>query len=406
MTPSKDRPDFWDGTVPWVSPKDMKQPLLEDSIDHVTELAVASTGLKLHAVDSVMVVTRGMILAHTFPVARNIVPVTVNQDMKALRVRPGVDARYLAWMLKGLESLMLSLTDESAHGTKALRTDQWENLRVPMPSPAGQERIAIFLDEQTARIDALIAEKDRLIERLHELGIALCAYEMAGGSSAMTPTHYECFPTVPKTWRVLPFKHAVRFLEGPGIMAADFRDEGIPLLRVSSVRGEVATLDGCNYLDPSKVAKTWNHFRVKKGDLLISASASMGRVSLVTEETEGAVPYTGIIILRPIEGVITRDFVRHFVVSDQFMRQIDNMKSGATIQHFGPSHLNRVMIATPFSLVEQEAVAKRLTERRSQHLYLTEHAVEHIGRLREYRSSLITAAVTGQLDINSYKKAA
>lgn len=109
MTPSKDRPDFWGGDVPWVSPKDMKRPILDSSEDYVTALALNSTGLKIQPVNSVLVVTRGMILAHTFPVARNAVPVTINQDMKALRPRAGVSARYLSWMLEGLQPLMLAL---------------------------------------------------------------------------------------------------------------------------------------------------------------------------------------------------------------------------------------------------------------------------------------------------------
>lgn len=280
--------------------------------------------------------------------------------------------------------------------------------RLPLPDLpfSRQQQVSYFLDEQTARIDALIAEKERLAVRVGELGTSRLAHEMSGGGNSNNPTHYEWYPKVPQGWRVLPFKHAVKFIEGPGILANDFRDEGIPLLRVSSVRGAEATLDGCNYLDPAKVAKTWKHFQVKRGDLLISASASMGTVSMVTEETEGAVPYTGIIILRAIDGMATRDFVRNFVVSDQFMRQIDVMKAGATIQHFGPTHLGQLVMAAPVSLAEQDEVAKRLDNWRGKQASMAVHVAEHIARLREYRSSLISAAVTGQVDIGTHESVA
>lgn len=277
-----------------------------------------------------------------------------------------------------------------------------KRLPVVLPPKDAQARIARFLDEQTERIDALMAEKETLLERVKELWVASVADTMAGGDAGNRhPTHYACYPTIPAGWRVLPFKHAVQFVEGPGILADDFRDEGVPLLRVSCVRESVASLDGCNYLDPEKVAKKWSHFRVKEGDLLISASASMGTVSLVTAETAGAVPYTGIIILRPLPGVAVRSFVEHFVVSDQFLRQIDSFKAGATIQHFGPTHLKQMVLALPHDPQEQQRIADRLTEMRTEHAKLEAHVREHIERLREYRASLISAAVTGQLDISA-----
>lgn len=83
-TPSKNDPEFWDGEIPWVSPKDMKRPVITDSIDHITEAALQRGGQKLLQPPAVLAVVRGMILAHTFPVAEIAAPVTINQDMKAL----------------------------------------------------------------------------------------------------------------------------------------------------------------------------------------------------------------------------------------------------------------------------------------------------------------------------------
>ena len=308
--------------------------------------------------------------------------------------------RWLYWML---QTLGLDMFSEDT-GVPGLSREKAYRVHVPYPPLPEQTRIANFLDEQTARIDALIAEKERLVEVLHELMVSRLAFEMGGGANASIKTHYEWYPAIPLAWKVIPFKYAVRFVEGPGILAQDFRDEGVPLLRVSSLRGALATLDGCNYLDPVKVAKVWSHFRVKRGDLLISASATMGTVSLVTEDAEGAVPYTGIIILRPDESIAIRDFVRSFVISDQFMRQIDSMKAGATIQHFGPTHLNRVVMAVPESVAEQVVVAARLERWREAYEKSVASITAHVLSLREYRSSMISAAVTGQLDIDSFEK--
>lgn len=71
MTPSTSNPAFWKGEIPWVTPKDMKRERIDDSIDHLTEEALEETSITLKARDSVLCVVRGMILAHSFPVAIN-----------------------------------------------------------------------------------------------------------------------------------------------------------------------------------------------------------------------------------------------------------------------------------------------------------------------------------------------
>jgi type I restriction enzyme S subunit len=180
MTPSKDNSEFWVGDIPWVSPKDMKRFVLPDSEDHISELALETTSLKLQPVNSVLVVVRGLILAHTFPVAMNSVPVTVNQDMKALRPKAGISAKYLAWMLRGLQPLMLSLTEESAHGTKALRTDQWANQHVPVPTPDEQDRLVAAFERWDTETVALSQHLGEHIARLREYRSSLISAAVTG----------------------------------------------------------------------------------------------------------------------------------------------------------------------------------------------------------------------------------
>lgn len=180
MTPSTNNAAFWDGEIPWVSPKDMKRFVLDDSMDHVTEDALSATSLRLHPVDSVLVVVRGMILAHTFPVAMNAVPVTVNQDMKVLRTSGRVSAKYLAWMLRGLQPLILTLTDESAHGTKALRTDQWENQPVPVPSLQEQVELVAQFEKWEQKTTELSSHLGEHLARLREYRSSLISAAVTG----------------------------------------------------------------------------------------------------------------------------------------------------------------------------------------------------------------------------------
>jgi type I restriction enzyme S subunit len=179
-TPSTENPLFWDGSIPWVSPKDMKREELIDSIDHVTDAAVEDCGLAVVVPGATLVVVRGMILAHSFPVARNLVPVTINQDMKAIRPETHVLPEYLPWLLRGVKPVVLSLTEQSAHGTLALRTDKFFGEPLPIPPLDEQAAIVEFLQVELPRIDELITHTRDEIQLLHELRAATIADAVLG----------------------------------------------------------------------------------------------------------------------------------------------------------------------------------------------------------------------------------
>ncbi len=179
-TPSTDNPAYWDGAMPWVSPKDMKREELSDSIDHVTDAAVGDCGLTVVAPGATLVVVRGMILAHSFPVARNLVPVTINQDMKAIRPECDVLPDYLPWLLRGVTPVVLSLTEQSAHGTLALRTDKFFGEAFPIPPANEQAEIVAFLETELPKIEELIAHTKDEILLLKELRAATIAEAVLG----------------------------------------------------------------------------------------------------------------------------------------------------------------------------------------------------------------------------------
>lgn len=158
-------------------------------------------------------------------------------------------------------------------------------------------------------------------------------------------------------WQRLPLPEVAEFQEGPGIMAVDFRDTGVPLLRLRNIEGAFVDLNGCNYLDPNKVSERWPHFRLRVGDLLISTSASLGRVSEVTDAASGSIAYTGIIRFRPRQDAISHDYLRVWLGSREFMEQAEAVAAGSVIRHFGPSHLKGMWISLP-PLKVQEATGE------------------------------------------------
>ncbi|MGV7197692.1 restriction endonuclease subunit S, partial [Xanthomonas axonopodis] len=159
-TPNKANGKFWGGDIPWVSPKDMKRPVIHDSEDHVSAKALEETSLKTVPQNSLLMVVRGMILAHSFPVAITARDVTINQDMKAL-VPPKEICTYLLMYLQAVKSVMVGLVDRSSHGTCKLMSEKLWTHAVSLPPLAEQHRIV-------ARVDQLMALCDQLKARLGE----------------------------------------------------------------------------------------------------------------------------------------------------------------------------------------------------------------------------------------------
>jgi restriction endonuclease S subunit len=137
-TPSRSRSDFWNGDFPWVSPKDMKQDVISDSEEKLTDTALNGRVTILPS-ESILIVVRGMILAHTFPVALTGREVTFNQDMKGIIPNSDFSAEFVFHWFKDNSARILQATEESTHGTKRLATDVLYGMQIPKPSPAKQE---------------------------------------------------------------------------------------------------------------------------------------------------------------------------------------------------------------------------------------------------------------------------
>jgi type I restriction enzyme S subunit len=156
-TPSKARHDFWDGNIPWVSPKDMKIDYIAEAQMSITETAIAGSAANLIDAGSVLFVVRGMILAHSFPVAISLAPLAINQDMKALVLKKSEMSEYVLRALKGIKPEMLKRVQRSSHGTCRLEGSDYSDFLIPIPPLAEQHRIVSKVDELMALCDQLEA---------------------------------------------------------------------------------------------------------------------------------------------------------------------------------------------------------------------------------------------------------
>ena len=152
-TPSKQRPDFWAGAIPWASPKDLKQPRLSDVEDHISKAGLED-GSRLAPSGTVFIVVRGMILSRDVPVALTMVPMAFNQDMKAIVSGARLNSEYLLTASTAHKRALFPEISSAAHGTKRIGTSAIENFLLPLPPLREQRQIAAMLltvDEKIGR---------------------------------------------------------------------------------------------------------------------------------------------------------------------------------------------------------------------------------------------------------------
>jgi type I restriction enzyme S subunit len=326
-----------------------------------------------------------------------------------------VSPAYFVFDLTGVEGSFFHAAIRSAayvpsftSASDGVRIGQWDlaesrmrEIVFAVPPTEEQAAIVRFLDYADRRIRRYIRAKQKLIKRLEEQRRAIVHQAVTRGldpNVRVKSSGIDSLGNVPAHWEVVRFKRRVGFQEGPGIMASDFRDAGTPLLRISCLTGDRATLQGCDFLDPDAVQRRWSHFAVRSGDYLLSASASTGRVVLATDTVAGAIAYTGILRLWSLSAAVFMPFVKLYIESAPFQAQIDAAKAGVAIEHFGPTHLKRMFIALPPEQ-EQRAIAaavQHATEAPSRALLSTQ---AEVGLIREYRTRLVAAVITGKLDV-------
>lgn len=298
-----------------------------------------------------------------------------------LRPRSRIDPRFLMWWARHAYGSGLFASIATGANIYHLGAERVRLLPAWIPSAAHQRTIAEYLDAATARVDVLIdavtSRSSLVLERLE----------------AMT-AHIVGDPR----WPRVPFKSVVGFREGPGVLSQDIRDEGVPLLRIVNLRDDTIVLEDLRYLDPEMVARRWPHMRVRAGDLVVSASATSGLPVLAPVEAEGAVPWTGLIRMWPAGSNLDRGFLRAFLGSRTFLEQVDRLRTGIGLQHWGPSHLSSVSIPLP-PLEVQTAIAQQIAAERRAARDVRAACARQVELLVERRQALITAAVTGQLEI-------
>lgn len=303
-TPSKSNPAYWaDGSIPWVSPKDMKVDEISSSEDRVSEAALAEGRVSLLPEGSVLLVTRSGILSHTLPVAVTKTPVTINQDLKALTPKQGVLPKYVAHALRGASRRILK--ECSKHGTTvaSIETNALLDFEIPLVDLDEQRRIVAELEKQFSRLDEAVANVKRVMAQLGRyraaalrqvtgrLGDSLSAEEPA--SAGLDEVGKELgvpLPALPRHWKwtivgkVGSVKGGKRLPPGHKYAA---EKTSYPYLRVTDFVECGIDDSGLQYLS-AETRREIERYTISSKDVYISIAGSIGLVGQVPAHLDNA----------------------------------------------------------------------------------------------------------------------
>ncbi|MFQ2026193.1 restriction endonuclease subunit S [Aeromonas veronii] len=179
-TPSKDNLEYWNGSIPWVSPKDMKSFWITDAEDKITEQAIKESSTKLVQPGAVLMVVRSGILQRTIPVGMNTIPVTMNQDMKAIRFSSDVYAEWLSFFIKGYEDSLLLDWRKQGATVESIEHEYLANSLMLFPPEEEARSIIAALGRRLDKFDQLEQRASDAITLLQERRTALISAAVTG----------------------------------------------------------------------------------------------------------------------------------------------------------------------------------------------------------------------------------
>jgi len=179
-TPSKANSGYWNGNIPWISGRDMKSTQLSDSTLHISRKAVDESSTRMAPKGALLILVRGMGLAHGAQIAELTVPCAFNQDIRAILPHAGLVSRYLLFALRTSINYGEGILSNAAHGTLKIDMDELANISIPVLSPEQQQKIAAQIDSLTAETQRLESIYQQKLAALDELKKSLLHRAFSG----------------------------------------------------------------------------------------------------------------------------------------------------------------------------------------------------------------------------------
>jgi len=320
------------------------------------------------------------------------------------RPNEGVCGRYVKRLFDS--RLAKSYFETRANGLTRVGLGQKavEMLPFPLPPLAEQQAIAAFLDRETAKIDALVEEQRRLIALLQEKRQADISHAVTKGldpTAKLKPSGIDWLGDIPAHWDCTRLKFATTSIQtgpfGSQLHASDYVSGGTPMINPAHIEFEQFNPAQDVTVDPSTAERLKEH-RLELGDIVIARRGEMGRCAVALEGSVGWLCGTGSLNIRVRQSQVTPEFLAEVIRTPAVRSFLSLASVGSTMDNLNSTILGEVTFGMP-PLEEQERIIEVVARAKKVTDALTAEATRAIALLQERRAALISAAVTGKIDV-------
>jgi len=399
-TPNSDSCEWYDGTILWVTTGELRENVINDTFKKVNENALKNfSALRVHPAGSLAIAMYGATIGRLGILG---IDATTNQACCVLSNPTSITTRFMFYWFLGHKEHIIALY-ATGGGQPNINQDIVRGFRVPVPSIEDQNVISSFLDRETAKIDALVAEQEKLIELLKEKRQAVISHAVTKGLNPNVPmknSGVEWLGEVPEHWEVVRLKRISPEIT-VGIVVEPSKyyvEDGVPALRSLNVQPGRIVTDNFVFISEESNEQL-RKSRLNEGDLVAVRSGQPGTTAVVPHDLDGANCIDLIIIRKPDN--YCEQFLCWYLGSDVAVRQFTEGTGGAIQQHFNIGTAMNLLVTFP-SIKEQREIVTKIEQETLRLDQLIFEAQLAIDLLKERRSALISAAVTGKIDVRNH----
>lgn len=315
-----------------------------------------------------------------------------------------VDLNFLIWAINS--DCVRENAELVSTGTTRIRINLGElkKLKVPYPSLSEQVKIRQYLDHETAKIDTLIAKQEKLIELLKEKRQAVISHAVTKGLNPNVPmkdSGVEWLGKVPEHWTVSKLKHFVNVIDCKHI-TAEFFDEGIPLASIGEVKGWKVNLAKAKLTNEKYYQELIDGNRKPQiGDIIYTRNATVGEAAIVHEELPKFALGQDVCLIHIVQK-LSPEFLLHFLKSEIIKIQLNSAMVGSTFKRINVDDIRNYVVVIP-PIEDQQLILNDLNKKIDKYDSLISLADSQIKFMQERRTALISAAVTGKIDVRNWQ---
>ena len=335
------------------------------------------------------------------------IPAVCSNFIARMTVADGYDPRFLTYLHAALYALRINTCHiKQSTGIQNLDSASYLSEATAFPLVDEQRAIAAFLDRETAKIDALVVKKERVIELLQEKRTALITQAVTKGLDPNVPmkdSSVEWLGDIPRHWKVCALRHVIRGGTRNGLYKSPeyYQPDGTPMIQMGEAFASpvVASCASDRLKLTTAERSIW---ALDEGDLLFARRSLVfegsGKCSIVGELPEPHVFESSLIRVRPDKKRIVPNFLFLFLQSSVSRAQILAMTKKVTISGIDSQQLKAVCVVVP-PKQEQRAIVDFIRAKDAEFQKLIDKVHQAIDLLCEFRSAQIAAAVTGKIDV-------